>query len=1076
MQPQPGQLVHVRARPYLVEEVVPPPAEGDDTLVRMSCLADDAQGDPLEVLWEREVDARILGGASWAAVTERGFDDPRRFAAYIYALSWSSVTATDPDLFQAPYRAGIDVKSYQLQPLRKALHLPRVNLFIADDVGLGKTIEAGLILQEMRLRQKVRRIVVACPPSVVRQWQEEMEQRFGMGFVVFDRAWVAQQRQERGYGVNPWNAHTRFVISHALLRDEAYAGPLRDWLGAFCPGAILVLDEAHNAAPASSSRYAIDSRLTRAVRDLAGRFEHRLFLSATPHNGHSNSFAALLEILDPQRFCRGVPIRDPKQLEEVMVRRLKQDLRHTGSDFPERRVEAVVLDGLPEDTADVALSQLLQRYREAREVRLADAPPGRRAAEQLVLTSLQKRLLSSVEAFARTLKAHRLSLERRHGGPLPTVRLADTSLLREAPGADDERAELPEEEVEEEASRQIEAATRAAEGEGGQPSDLELALLGEMTRIASTGRHRRGPKVDWLLRWIDEHLCPGSYLAEGESPKPGASAPKWLPHRLLIFTEYADTKGHLKEQLEGALAHTEDGLNRLGYFHGGMGEDAREEIKRAFNQDPEKHPLRILVATDAAREGVNLQNHCADLLHFDVPWNPSRLEQRNGRIDRKLQRAPVVHCRYFVLPQRAEDRVLDLLVTKTDTILRELGSLSPVVDRTLTELLEDGIRHPEIPRLSADIDGVDPDPSAAIRTELEGTRTRTTHLAAEIEALEELLKRSAEWLHISPDLLRETVSAGLELTGQPPLRPETSWKPSGGGQRWCLPEAESLARDGSWADTLDTLRRPRGRQEKIWAWRKEAPIRPVVFMDPGSLDGEVVHLHLEHRLTQRLLGRFAAQGFQRHDLARACVVGTDRTSPEVILLGRLSLYGARSARLHDVLVAARARWREPDLRDPVGALPRLTGDFSVLDDLAHAFASPDLLTVPEHVRRHLARSAPKDVEALLPHLQETATAIEARARVQLVDRGAAEAGAMEQILEAQGERIASQVQSAEQLALPFSKEERRQLDADRRHWQRRLEELEADRASEPARIRAAYEVQARRLEPIGLVYLWPRNR
>jgi SNF2 family DNA or RNA helicase len=217
--------------------------------------------------------------------------------------------------------------AYQLEPLRKALLLPRVNLFIADDVGLGKTIEAGLIVRELLMRQKVRRVVVACPASVVLQWRDELENRFGLTFVVFDRNYIARRRRERGYGVNPWTTHSRFIISHSLLRDETYAGPLRDWLGTFSPGSLLILDEAHNAAPASGAKYAIDSKFTRVVREVTHRFEHRLFLSATPHNGHSNSFAALLEMLDPQRFCRGVPVKSAKLLDSVMVRRLKSDLR-----------------------------------------------------------------------------------------------------------------------------------------------------------------------------------------------------------------------------------------------------------------------------------------------------------------------------------------------------------------------------------------------------------------------------------------------------------------------------------------------------------------------------------------------------------------------------------------------------------------------------------------------------------------------------------------------------------------------------------------------------------------------------
>src|SRR5882762_3336041 len=174
--PNPGQIARVRQRLYLVEQIVPPPNGGDSTLVRLSCIDDDNQGQPLEVLWERELDPAILMGEAWASMAQRGFDQPILFAAYLHTLRWNCVTATDPCLFQAPFRAGIRLDAYQLEPLRKALMLPRVNLFIADDVGLGKTIEAGLIARELLLRKKVRDIVVACPPSVLPQWQDELEQ------------------------------------------------------------------------------------------------------------------------------------------------------------------------------------------------------------------------------------------------------------------------------------------------------------------------------------------------------------------------------------------------------------------------------------------------------------------------------------------------------------------------------------------------------------------------------------------------------------------------------------------------------------------------------------------------------------------------------------------------------------------------------------------------------------------------------------------------------------------------------------------------------------------------------------
>ncbi len=128
----------------------------------------------------------------------------------------------------------------------------------------------------------------------------------------------------------------------------------------------------------------------------------------------------------------------------------------------------------------------------------------------------------------------------------------------------------------------------------------------------------------------------------------------------------------------------------------------------------------------------------------------------------------------------------------------------------------------------------------------------------------------------------------------------------------------AIGTDPSWAETLDTLRTPRARDQELWEWRKTSPIRPVIFEDVGSLDESKVHLHLEHRLVQRLLGRFLAQGFLHADLSRACAVVSDDPIPRVVLLGRMSLYGERAARLHDEIVAVAARWSDPTTRvDPL---------------------------------------------------------------------------------------------------------------------------------------------------------------
>src|SRR5450755_3456168 len=395
--PRVGELVQVRSRRWLVEEVIPSLTPSQSSRVRLACADDDAQGQALDVFWDYELDRQILEEEGWQDLATKGFDDPRQFAAFLHTLRWNCVTATDPNLFQSPFRAGIKIDAYQMEPLRKALRLPRVNLFIADDTGLGKTIEAGLIARELLLRKKAKTIVVATPPSVLEQWKDELEERFGLVFELLDRAYLTRMRRERGFGVNPWRTHSRFLISHNLLIDPAYADPLREWLGPMLPGSLLILDEAHHAAPSSGGKYGIETKFTRAVRDLTGRFEHRLFLSATPHNGHSNSFSTLLELLDPYRFTRGVKVRGKKALENVMVRRLKEDIRKVQGGFPKRNVDRVVIDGLPEEAPELALSRLLDEYRTAREERFASTTRRAQAAAGLLVVGLQQRLLSSIE-------------------------------------------------------------------------------------------------------------------------------------------------------------------------------------------------------------------------------------------------------------------------------------------------------------------------------------------------------------------------------------------------------------------------------------------------------------------------------------------------------------------------------------------------------------------------------------------------------------------------------------------------------------------------------------------------------
>ena len=441
----------------------------------------------------------------------------------------------------------------------------------------------------------------------------------------------------------------------------------------------------------------------------------------------------------------------------------------------------------------------------------------------------------------------------------------------------------------------------------------EQVLLDRMQEIAEQTRYLPDAKVRQLVDWIRANMCPGL----PPFGKKGSGAPaQWNDRRVLIFTENREgTKRYLKTILGEAIEGTERADERIEVIDGLTAGANRKEIQRRFNTDPAKDPLRILLATDAAREGLNFQAHCADLFHFDLPWNPGRIEQRNGRIDRKLQPADEVRCHYFVLPQRVEDRVLEVLVDKTETIRKELGSLSKVIDDDIERrLLKTGIRHRDVAQLADELTKADLDEERRRVTEeeLEASRDRQEELKAQIQRCQTLLSNSRSWVGFEPEPFRDALSCSLEILGAPPLVESCD---EHGGRVWTFPPLDRRAEtDASWAATLDTLRTPRKTNQKLTEWRQEAPIRPVVFEDAGVLTDDTVHLHLEQRVAQRLLARFRSQGFIHHDLSRACLAQTGDSIPRVILLGRLSLYGHGAERLHEEIIPLAARWIEPSQR------------------------------------------------------------------------------------------------------------------------------------------------------------------
>lgn len=1054
---QPGDFVRLRGRRWLVEDQF---ELGDGlTSHRVACVDDDAQGETADVILGAELDAEVLGDEGWDAVARTGTDDPTVFAAYLRTLGWSTATAADRDLFQAPFRAGIRLDAYQLLPLRKALRLPRVNLLIADDVGAGKTVEAGLVLREMMLRRRVDFALVAAPAGMVRQWQDELEAKFGLSFVIVDREHLAAMRRERGFSANPWTAGSLFIISHSLLVDDTYVAGLRDALGEFRPRAMMILDEAHHAAPASGARYAVDSQLTKAVRDLAGRFEHRLLLSATPHNGHSNSFSSLLEVLDPQRFTRGVPVR-PRELDAVMVRRLKSDLRHFGERFPHRIVEPVRLTGLADSEPDLRLPRMLAAYGAGLRAQAAALPPRQAGLARLAFVGLQQRLLSSPQAFAETLRVHIAGLDRRAAASAP---LAESFAAGEAEVSEDE----PEDEqlALDAMDRDDTSAAEAAAAFAAPVADRAAAQA--MLDLAQEAARRPDARVRWLAAWIRDNMAPDGV---------------WNSRRLVIFTEYEATRRWLEKRLEEEL----DDLapdERIARYTGATPLDRREELKRRFNADPAADPLRILICTDAAREGINLQSRCHDLVHFDLPWNPARLEQRNGRIDRKLQPAPEVNCRYFVYEQREEDIVLAALVEKTERIREQLGSAGQVIAaRVEDRLSREGIVAAAKQAQEIATEGDDPLTTTATEEMDDETARRRERQAKELDDLRKHLEASRERVGVDPGALQSVVATALSRAGAPLPGPEAEVS---GVPLFRIDAANPALATAGWPEALDTLRlRPRSRSDRsLRDWRAAAPLRAVSFrpaVTSEGIDAEgVVQLHLEHRLVRRLLGRFLSQGFQA-GLSRACIVVGPGAQPRVVLIGRLALYGPRAARLHEEMLTVTAPWKEANR----GATPLkpfgVKGEETTMAQVEAALRDPRR---PPAIAIDRVRAwAGKDAADLEPELRRRAEAARDAAALDLAKQGEREAEDLRALIVGQRDRISKAVATPEDLQMKLfedaeqrREEEVAQFRRDRLHWRRKLENLERQIETEPARLRESYEVKADRVEIVGLLYLWPES-
>lgn len=1037
--PEQGQLVEARRRPWVVSEIVRSSPIGvsgvgrraePQHLVSLSSIEEDALGEELEVVWEIEPGARVLERAGLPEPT--GFDDPVRLDAFLDAVRWGAATNADVQALQSPFRSGIAIEDYQLEPVVRAIQIARANLLIADDVGLGKTIEAGLVVQELLLRHRARTILVVCPASLLLKWQSEMSEKFGLEFRIVDTTYLKELRRSRGIHANPWTSFPRLITSIDWLKNDVPMRLMRDVLPVIPTYPrkfdVLIVDEAHNVAPAGSANYALDSLRTQAIRAIAPHFEHRLFLSATPHNGYQESFTSLLELLDDQRFARGIT-PDQESVATVMVRRLKSDIVDDKGNglFPTRVLKPLEVQYSDEERRVHAALVEYGRLRRA-----AIAASGASRATEFVLKLLKKRLFSSPAAFAATLERHRETLAGKRAAA-PEERLEERILHRAIQQADEDYANDEEREAAQNEAAEVATALLVP------LSDRERELLEEMSRWAEREKGRSDSKARALIQWMNQHLKPSG---------------TWSDERAIVFTEYRATQKWLVDVL---TASGFGGQDRLMTIYGGMDPEKREAVKAAFQANPSVSPVRVLVATDAASEGIDLQNHCHMMVHAEIPWNPNVLEQRNGRIDRHGQRSKDVTIwhpvgagyreREFGADVRVGDLEGDLeflmiAARKVEAIRHDLGKVGPVIASQVEEAMLGQRQRMDTAR--AETQAAEAAKQLAVERKFREKAVK----------LHQRLVESRDAFRMSPDNVESAVRIALDVAGLPKLQPvELAGAPAGTVFR--MP-----AFQGTWARCAEGLAHPHTGER-----------RPITFDHDVAKDrDDVVLVHLNHRLVQMCLRLLRAEVWASNDVKRLHRV-TARTVPDgvldqpaVMVWARLVVTGARSHRLHEEVIFAGgtvkdgkfARFNVTRAQELLAAASSSMPPSTVLNGLVAQWSS-----IEDSVRAAIeARTAER-----MKYLGGT---LERRRDQEMTDV----TGILTELRASIERELGRPVPS--QLAF-WSTEEQDQLRRNRHSLEARVAAIPKEIEEGTAAIRARYADPAARTFPVALTFLVPES-
>ncbi len=838
--PRVGMFATVRNRRGIISAVEPFDGErGRLHLVHLD-YKDDQLPPEERLLWELEPRKVLLEPTALPIATPADAMPADDFDALLRASRWTSASPfLDPDgegplerlPISSPFHGAVQIEDFQLVPLLKALRMPRVNLLIADDVGLGKTIEAGLILTELLLRRRIQRVLILTPASLRLQWRDEMWEKFALPFDLVDRAETHALHRRLGMDANPWRSFSRIIASYHYLRQddvlEQFLAACRTPEGSpHLPWDLLILDECHNLMP---SAFGDDSDLCRMLRILAPQFEHRLFLSATPHNGHTRCFTGLLEILDPVRFSQTDALRpaEKERVRQIVLRRLKREInaRTNPPKFSTRNPPQALLLALSRQ--EIALSAAFGAFRTAIHKLMGGGGGRRRRAGSFAVEILGKRLLSCPTAFAESWRRCKDGLSDERTANEEDVDAARRNLERDS--GDDREAQ----------SREATAAGVVGAWMKGVATDLVVEIAAIDAAITGAGFDLGRDDVAGQDPIGDARFDALVGLVERLVRSKG----KWRDdERLVVFTEYKTTLDYLVRRLR--KRYDDEAILTL---FGGMDEVERDLVKQAFN-DP-SHAVRILLATDAAAEGLNLQRTARYLLHFDCPWNPSKLEQRNGRIDRHGQ-ARDVTVHHFVSDQDQDLAFLAHVIHKADEIREDLGSANELFDEAAHRRLVEG---ESTATVQADLDH-----------RINATRGRasidaddTPDTGAEGRAAGDQLAALAAEIDLDPGALRDTLEAAMAVrAGRPQLDCSAV-------EHTCRILNPGLA---GWSEVVDeSLRRSAGRG--VHGAVARVAFSPEPFLDEiaGRLvfspRPDVMLMHLSHPMLQRALSALTRRRF-----------------------------------------------------------------------------------------------------------------------------------------------------------------------------------------------------------------------